>query len=344
MIYPNTDFAANSLITFPGNGELTLEQVRLLLAHEHDDQTVLELMRKFCLQTTSPDISKKGMEFLYMNGFYNDLQLLINKNKKSANKSNRNWGAVYQLVIDRRLGKHNPHDILKMVRRIKTDESDLKCVIEFVKIAVYYEISEFGEMGNFLDKLQHLFDDVEDPLLVSYFNIRLYQNLFVYYWVRNELIMARKYAFRVLNHTTNIKTKVNLHINLGLTYTFDTYFQGMYHMSEALKLAKQNDLQRNVNIIENRNIPFLSAHFKRTEGIETDDRSEQAHLEVAKGNHDKAAAILDDVPINSPFRLYYLGLAKKDKNKLLQSYNHFIEKRSDHFFGRLPLNALKQMV
>ncbi|WP_099159421.1 AimR family lysis-lysogeny pheromone receptor [Virgibacillus ndiopensis] len=343
MIQPNTDFVANSLMTIPNNGELSLEQVRLLLAHEHDDQTVLELMRKFCLQTTSADISKKGMEFLYMNGFYNDLQLLINKNMKSANKSNRNWAVVYQLVIDRRLARYKPLEILKTIKRIKTDEPELKCVIEFVKITVYYELSEFGEIGNFLDKLQHLFEDVEDPLLVSYFNIRLYQNLFVYYWVRNELIMARKYAFRVLNHTTNIKTKVNLHINLGLTYTFDTYFQGMYHMSEALKLAKKNDLQKNVEVIQNRNIPFLSAHFKRTDGITTDDKSEQAHLEIAKGNHEKAVAILDDVPINSPFKLYYLGLAKKDKNKLLKSYNHFIEKRSDYFFGRLPLNAIKQM-
>src|SRR5699024_5807981 len=163
------------------------------------------------------------------------------------------------------------------------------------------------------------------------------------HWARNELIVARKYAFQVLNLTMNAKVKTNMHMNLGLTYTFDTYDQGMYHLNEALILAKKHDFYNSIRQIENHNIPFLSAHFKQLEGVTSTDDSERAHIEIAKGNLDKAKKILKDIEINSPFKLYYLGLATQDRNTLLKSYNHFIEKQSDYFFSRLPLNIIKNM-
>ncbi|MEN1967702.1 AimR family lysis-lysogeny pheromone receptor [Lentibacillus sp. N15] len=344
MKYPKADITANSLTSIPREGELSLEQVNLMLLQEHDSETALQLMRNFCLQSTSDEIMKKGMEFLYTNGYINDLQLLVNKNKESGNRSNQEWAEIYQLIIDRKRqhGRYS-RELLKKLNVYQTDDPELRCVIEFLKIAIHFNLREFGQIGNFLDKQTVLFDAVEDTLLLSYFNLRLYQNLFIYYWTRNELIMARKYAFRVLNETSNSKTIVNMHINLGLTYTFDTYFQGMYHLNEALKLAEKHHYHSSMNSIRKNNIPFLSAHFKQVDGIDTDDKSEQAHIEIAKGNYQAANAILSELPINSPFKMYYLGVAKQDKDLLLRSYNNFIEKRSDYFFCRLPLNVLVNM-
>ncbi|WP_106496077.1 AimR family lysis-lysogeny pheromone receptor [Lentibacillus sp. Marseille-P4043] len=344
MEFPKADLAANSLISVSYDGKLSLEQVILMLQQEHDDETVLQLTRKFCLQTTSDEISKKGMEFLYINGYFEDLQQLIDKNRESEYKSNREWAEVYQLVVNRRRQRiQTSRELLRQLSFYKTGDPELSCVTEFLKIAIHFDLKEFGKIGNSLDKLSSLFDAVEDSLLLSYFHLRLYQNLFIYYWTRNELIMARKYAFRVLNKTTNNKTKVNMHINLGLTYTFDTYFQGMYHFSEALKLAKKYHFNDSIHVVEQQNIPFLSAHFNKFEGIKTDIKSEQAHLEIAKGNYTKAITILNQIPMDSPFKLYYLGVAKQDKDILLQSYNYFIGKRSDYFFSKLPLNQIVKM-
>src|SRR5699024_11900875 len=134
-----------------------------------------------------------------------------------------------------------------------------------------------------------------------------------------------------------------MHISLGLTYTFDTYEQGMYHFNEALYLSKKNNMYNHITLLENHNIPFLSAHFNQVEGITTTDKSEMAHIEIAKGNFSKAIEILEGIKGNSPFKLYYLGIASKDRDILLRSYSDFIEKRSDHFFCRLPLNMLKHL-
>ncbi|MFD1036833.1 AimR family lysis-lysogeny pheromone receptor [Virgibacillus byunsanensis] len=343
MDKPKLNIIPNSIISMKNTNDLTMSQLILVLTHEHDQATVNELIRKFCLQSTSSEIIKKGMEFLYINGYYNDLQILINKNSEINCPSHKSWATVYQMMLDRKKMQKTPQTILQLLNNFQTDEPELKCLIEFLKIAAYYDLNQFDRVGNFLDQQQQLFVEVEDQYLLSNFNNRLYQHLFLYYWVRNELIMARKYAFRVLNQTSNPKTKANLHVNLGLTYTFDTYFQGMYHLSEALKITNKHNLKNIKNVIEQQNIPFLSAVFQKVEGISTDDKSEQAHIEIAKGNLLKSKEILQDIPINSPFRVYYLGMAEQNKDILLQSYKSFVEERSDHFFSRLPLNALREL-
>lgn len=333
----------NSILSFTNDGKLSLEHVISMLSTQHNEQTVRELIRKLCLQSNNNDIMKKGMEFLYMNGFYEDLQVLIEKNNKSTHKSNNQWAVLYQLMMDRKLNLLTPQEILHHASYLQSDEPEVICLIEFVQISAHYELRDFRKIGNFLDKQQHLFDHVKDPFILSYFDLRMYQLLFLYYWFRNEVIIARKYAFRLINQTQSPRTKAGMHINLALTYTFDTYQQGMHHLTEAKKISKENGLMNNISIIEDRNIPFLSAHHNQVTGISTYDKSEQAHLEIAKGNFKKAENILRKLTMDSPFRLYYLGLATQDKSLLYQSYNYFIEKRSNHFFCRLPILALQEI-
>lgn len=343
ILFKGATLMLNSNTFIVNKDELTLEQLKELLSQKHNSKTVMELMRNFCLQSTSMDIQKKGMEFLYINGFHDELQLLIRKNRASNNTSNREWAEIYQILADRRLKLYSPHKLLQTINRISTSEPELLCLIEFVKVTAYYDLNQFNRIGNFLDIHQYLIEAIEDRLLVSYFNMRLNQILLSYYLIRNEIILARKYAYRILNQTENERTKANTHIKLGLSYTFDTYSQGMYHLSEALKIARENNLLNIIDIINNRNIPFLSAHFNKLENITTNDISEQAHIEIAKGNNARAIELLNELPMDSPFQLYYMGKVKQDKDLLLKSYKLFIGKRSDYFFSRLPLNAIRNM-
>ncbi|ASN04082.1 AimR family lysis-lysogeny pheromone receptor [Virgibacillus necropolis] len=335
--------ATNSILSISNDGKLSLEHVISMLSTQYDEKTVLELVRKLCLQSNKIEIMKKGMELLYMNGFYHDLQILIDKNNESEHKSNNQWSAVYQLMIDRKLNRLTPLEIIDRASSLQSDEPEVKFLIEFTKISAYYAMRDFGKMGNFIEKQQQLYSAVRDPFIVSYFDVRFYQLLFVYHWSRNELIMARKYAFRLLNLTQSPRIKVAVNINLGLSYTFDTFKQGIHHLKEAKKISIEHGFMDNINLIQNRNIPFLSAYHKKVIGISTSDKSEQAHIEIAKGNHRKAETMLRKLSMDSPFRLYYMGLATNDKNLLYQSYNYFIDKRSDHFFSRLAIHALQEM-
>ena len=330
-------------IFLSGTNNLTLEQLMELLSQNYDKETVTEQMRKYCMQSSSSDIQKKGMEFLYMHGFYDDLEQLIQKNNESAYPSNKKWATVYQAIIDRRLHRVKPIQLIQNLNGIQPEEPELKCLIEFVKATAYYDLKQYSKIGNFLETQQKLFKLIGDNLLKFYFTIRLNQILMSYHMSRNELIIARKYGYRVLNQTSNIRTKISTHIILGLSYTFDTFSQGIYHLNKALQLAKSHDLKNIVHAIEQHNIPFLAAHFNQADTITSTDISEQAHIEISKGNNLKAIEILEGIKLTTPFKLYYMGKAKQDKYLLLKSYNEFIEKRSDYFFGRLPLSELQKM-
>lgn len=324
--------------------ELTLGDVIQILSLEHHEQTVKELIRKYVLQSTSDDIIKIGLEFLYMNGFQEDLQLLIRKNQKSTNASNRNWAVIYQMMINHQQKQYSPRELLQQLNCFHTDEPELKCLAAFLRTSIFFNLHDYDQVGNLLENQTDSLELIEDGFLRTNFKIRLSENLFTYYWIRNELIIARKYAYRALNNTTSPLVKIRIHNNLGLSYIFDTYSQGMYHLSTALELAKQHHLTDYVYKLEQCSIPFLCAHFNKVDGgIQSEVTKEQAYIEIAKGNYTKAEELLRDVSMENPFALYYMGVAKCDKQLLMQSREFFIEKQSNYFFSRLPLQALKAM-
>ncbi|WP_430786479.1 AimR family lysis-lysogeny pheromone receptor [Virgibacillus flavescens] len=325
------------------DGTITLDQMIMMLSLQYDQKTIQKAVAEFCLQTNDSLTINKGMEYLYMNGCYKELEILVKKVRKTLLNSRTMRAEIYQLMIDRKLNRAKPLEILNHVYSLQTNETEIKCLIEFLKISIHYDTRNFGKLGNFLNLQDRLLAEIKDSYLLSFFNIRLYEILFTYYWVNNELLIARKYAFQVLNLTKNPKTKVSIHINLALTYTFDTFHQGMYHLMEATKISEEHGFHEKINMIKNHNLPFLAARHGKADGISSSDISEQAHLEIARGNLKKAEQLLRTLPINTPFQMYYLGLATSDKKLLHQSYNFFIKKRSDYFFSRLPLLAIQKI-
>ncbi|RDW22244.1 hypothetical protein CWR48_00620 [Oceanobacillus arenosus] len=323
--------------------ELNLEQLQAFFSLENSSESMIDLMRKFCLQSTSKDIQKKGMEFLFLHGYFADLQVLINKNKESGHYSNLQWAEVYQIMLDLNGNRAIAIKIVPKLNAMKTSDPELICLIEIAKAVGYYYLNQVEKVGYILATYQQLFAAIEDRILVSYFRVRIQQLSLTYFLNRNELIIARKFAYQLLNEVSNPLIEADVHVKLGLSYTFDSHEQGMHHFSKALQISKRHHFHKAINLIEQRNIPFLAAHNNRVENITTEDKSEQAHIEIAKGNNKRAIEILTELPLDTPFQIYYLGKAKQDKQLLIKSYLHFIERKRDYFFCRLPLYALRQL-
>ncbi|WP_053218126.1 AimR family lysis-lysogeny pheromone receptor [Virgibacillus senegalensis] len=322
------------------NKHMTIEDYINSIHNDYTEDEVVHLTKVFCLNSTSDYVKRTGMEFLYMNGFFQELDFLLLQNKQSVNPINRKWANLYELLVLRKRGTKPQHELLDEVHQIKTNIAELNCLVGFMKIYLYYDLNEFEKLGDYLDHQSELINDIEDPFLTSLFFVRLNETLFTYYWKRNELILARKYAFQVLTYPYCQERKANIHMHLGLSYLYENYLQCIYHLEEAKRIATLYNKTTLIRAIEQQNFPFISAHFGVVDGITTTDPSEQAHLAIARGEMEEAKRILKRISLDSPFRKYYLGLAEQDKGMLLRSYNDFIVKRSDYFFSRLPLLAI----
>src|SRR5699024_12864036 len=64
------------------------------LSQEHDHETAHDLTRQYCLQSPSDEICKKCMEFLYMNGYFDDFAESLTAIKRLNNKQNK-YGQKY---------------------------------------------------------------------------------------------------------------------------------------------------------------------------------------------------------------------------------------------------------
>ncbi|WP_163539764.1 AimR family lysis-lysogeny pheromone receptor [Gracilibacillus sp. YIM 98692] len=312
------------------------------------DPQEVDAMRVACLATKSDESQRVAMEYLYSHGLLKDLQVLIDRNKKSDNFLNRKWAEVYQLFYNRRTFSKksakpgSPNQYLQQVQRMKidNDEHSLQILHDLMHIYCYFDMHQYRYIGTYNDRIKERLLDLNDPLLYKLLQSRLNETLIIYHWKRNELILSRKYGYRLLEETNNLRKKMDVHNILAQGYLFESYDQAINHVHIAIDIAKELENERALFGLTNYTLPFISSYHCKTDGIETTDKAEQAHLSLAKGDVQTCIAILEAFEELTPFQQYYLGLARQDKHLLRRSYQRFIEERDDYFYAKLPLEAL----
>lgn len=294
-------------------------------------------LKSRCLQTL-----KLGMEFMFVHNQFRSLQQLIIKNKHTKNKENIEWAEVYQLMLNIHYRKSTFFELMNKIQQFETQDPTVKTLLEFSKLMVYNNMKDYKFLGESIDKINKFVESIQDVFLVSCFRRRIDQVMFYYYRSRNELILARKISYQLLEVPLDARTRAWIHSSLAFTYLFDTYEQGIYHLDLALKITKKHKIKEHYYHLCHYSIPFYSAHFGETKNLESDAKCQQAHIEIQRGNKDKAIKLLSEIQLINPFQYYFLGLATEDINILNQSYHMFLNERNDYFHSRLPLYAIKK--
>lgn len=313
----------------------------LLQSQALSRDSVDRLLCSYCLTSQSAIIKRTGLEFMYMNEYYHELQKLIHINAVRPEFENQQWAHVYQVLLNHKNNTEHPKELLNELETIEKSSPSITIIVELAKMTIYQSMHEYRYIGEYIVRQQQLIDDIHDPMLRHSFQLRLREQLFMYYWKRNEGIIARKYAYKMLTHELKPLTCIRMHVNLGLTYLFDTFEQGMFHFNKAICIAKEHQETKALYSINNKTIPFFAAYFKRTEGIRSELLDEQAFVLISQGKKKEALTLLQKTSINDPYLLYYMGLATGEDHYFIRSYDCFIERRGDLFFVRLPVEALR---
>ncbi|UFT98981.1 AimR family lysis-lysogeny pheromone receptor [Radiobacillus kanasensis] len=321
----------------------SMDQIFHILSASNQLEDAIEGMRQFCLQTNLSENMRVGLEFLYSHGFLDDLELLIEKNLASSNEQNRNWAKLYRVIFNRRKRRQKPHEYLTRLSAFHVAERELICMKDMLHVYAYFELRQYGMLGNYVDRLQSMIYDIDNEMLRQLFQIKLDEIWMTYYWKRNEMIMARKYGYKILKQTFNPRKKIDIHNAMGLGYVFDSYEQAIGHARDGLHIAQDINHSPGIYGISNYTIPFISAFHRQVEGVQSNDQAEMAHIALANGDIETCVSILEAFSNLSPFQQYYLGKAKKDKHLLEESHRRFIKEQSDYFYAMMPLQELKQL-
>ncbi|MGP4038877.1 AimR family lysis-lysogeny pheromone receptor [Gracilibacillus sp. D59] len=323
---------------FESENQLQFPQFLTMISLDSDEAAQLELAKEFLFASKSDSDKRLALEYFYINQCYQELQCFIEINKESMNELNQELAIIYQFMLDIRNGKP-VHEIRTNSKSVSVKHPELRCLKYFLHIEVDIKVYNYERIGYYLNKIQKQLRHVDNPLFITFFQIRMKILLFQYYWKRNELILARKHAYEALQMPHHVKQKAKLHLDLALSYLYEDFQSSVYHIEEANYIASCLDDQKTLEHIANHTYPFICAHFGEVDGVSTTDPIEKAHLEIAKGNYQLAKTMLEHLDIVTPFTQYYLGLATRKQHFFIYSYQHFMEKRSDHFFARLPLKA-----
>lgn len=323
--------------------EFTLHQVFTLLKAEHGHNKAIQMTSGFCLVTNSKENQRAALEFLYAYGYLPEMEMLIEKNLQSDDVISRKWGQVYYVIRKWKKVKTKPEEYIKIIEALDINELELLCLKDFIYVYAHYERKEFGKLGSHLDRLLEGIQTIQDPLLQELFSIRLEELLMTYYWKRNEMIIARKHGYRILNRTYNECKKADIHIALALGFIYESYEQAMYHGTEALRIAEKYECYTLIDELTDYTLPFIAAYYGRTEGVSSNQLSEQAHLALANGERDRCIELLEQIDELTPFQQYYLGKARNSRRLLEESHYRFINEQSDYFFAKLPLLELGKL-
>lgn len=322
---------------------MSLYTVKKILSSMYDREKATTMLKELVLQTNTNECKHYGLELLLMNGFEKEFMLLVEKNKQSLLPEDQQWGNMYELYYFFLKNKRTPGETVLALKDSHPASRELQCFSKVIEIYCYYNMKRYSMFAQLAEELTELLDNLPPSILRDFYYLRQKEIMFRYHWRLNELIIARKYAFKVIHSDLTDFRVCRTHIGLGLTYLFEGYDKAIYHMGEAHKIATQYNLKIYLNQIETHNLPFISAHYGYTNGIYTKDVAEQAHLAIAKGNREEAVSLLASFPELTPFQMYYLGVAKEDKSLLVDAYKRFVNEHGNYFYARLPLHAINKM-
>ncbi|WP_028784303.1 AimR family lysis-lysogeny pheromone receptor [Thalassobacillus devorans] len=307
------------------------------LLKKHSRHGAADLTKNYCLNAHFPREEQAiALEFLYMNGFFEEVQELLGRGEIEAPYD---W--FYRLLVRRKFGRPMSRQEVRRLKNWSQDQAAAETLRLFMLIYHHYDSKHFGSMDNYIDDIYMAMHHINKPLVKYYFQLRFDELMFQYHWKSNMGVVAKKYAYRVINSTLSPEKQSGMYHHLALVEVFDDYSAAMDHLTTSIQIAEENPLTSSLYELKERSLPFIAAFHRKTEGVKTIDPVETAHLAIAEGRMEKAEKILSSLPSLTPFQETYLGVARNDRFLLQKAYQRFKHEYGDHFFARLPFYYLK---
>lgn len=322
----------------------------LSILYPSDFHKQRKMLHTFCSVTTSKKNLRIAMEYANAKGDLSLLKLLVDRESKSSLAMNREWAYVYEMVLLRSNGTIKKQELLSRLedhkgsKIIKTNEMKVLCGI--LTYYTMYDLEKYNSLFEYAEMLLPDINAITDSFIKSSYLGRIKEGLAYAYLVQDNLEMSRKLCqdilaiddpkdcFRLL--------RASALAYIAESYTFDCYDSASWYMKKAIKQLGpcnfEREKQRKQSILNT--YAFIKLVNKRElENIEIYHSAEKSFLEIIKGNHKNAVAILSELEkkngMLTPMQYCYLGIAKNDIS-LIEKSIVLLECAGNRFYCRFP--------
>ncbi|KHE71904.1 AimR family lysis-lysogeny pheromone receptor [Halobacillus sp. BBL2006] len=300
---------------------------------DNSRELAAHLTKKYCLNHKPRSIEDQiaFLEFLYMNHFFSELELLIH-----SREFHNDVSLLYRLLLRRRHQAVSELQ-LKKIKSLKFSHPTLRCLHMFIIVQFYYDSKQYTGLDKYLEACDQALNEINEPLVYYYLNLRFNELLFHHYWKTNNSLLANRYAYKIINSELSSRNICHMYHQLALCNLFKGYQYSIHNAMIALELANKNLYNHTAKMIKHYTIPFISAFHRQTKNIYTPDPAESAHIAIAENNFKEAERILSRLTEFTPMEECYLGVATKSKEMLIRSNQRFIHELGDQFYAQIPL-------
>jgi hypothetical protein len=305
----------------------------------------INLFSDWCLKFKRPKNIKCAFEFLAANGKLEHLELLINNVKQEHNSRDlKDWINAYSIVL---MYKRNPKDYsyIQELRGYSPKQLETRIITSLLEVYYLYDQQDYKSMLTIAKSIEESLLMVKEPYIQASYLFRLYQTLAYTYLFRfDDMEKARYYAEKIILSNFCADLAIDSYYIMGMSFFFedcDKCLTYLFKYVELLERQKRYDLARS---IRKNDIPFVQAHWGRTQSSEENiSLSEKAHFEAKWGSKSTALEMVQKclaLEGVSPFKLYYKALATGEDNLFLESLIIF-SKKGNKFYAKLPYEYLK---
>ncbi|TGB01873.1 AimR family lysis-lysogeny pheromone receptor [Halobacillus salinus] len=304
----------------------------LAMLREFPKDLALERTSHFCTEMSFEIVEDQVacLEFLYMNNYLAEMKQVIQDSVLDGEVK-----LIYEIVLNRMDEQLSEHPLL-WLKSLHFSHPSLHCLHQFIMVYRYFDIKRYGGLDPYIENCDQALQQVNEPLALYFFEQRYHELLFNHYWKTDNTLLARRYAYKLINKELSQRKMIMIQHHLALTYAFENYHLALDHSYKALDNAEKSGLTHHIVSIKHRTIPFISALHKRTENVSTPDLVETAHLAIANDEYEEAARMLGSLRNRTPFQDCYYGVAIRDKQLVEQARSRFLKENGDHFFAKLP--------
>lgn len=328
------------------NFEAILRIVKFLYPEEER-----EIMAAY-IPTQKSKNARYALEYCVMNQLWDLMEELIEMLSVSSNPVDKEWAAMYQLLLLRKEKLLSPMEQLDRIETFKPKELEMQIMKSMLKAYIYLDLKERYAIFLHIDGTETLINKVKSVFIRDSYTIRLSLIMSYIHLVENNLEKSREYSYSILEQNFFEDVKASAHQNIGTSYLLESFNKAEDHLKKALDFFIKHNQTAKIKRAT-LNLSFLRSYWDQdyTYTQEIDDHAcllNFIYYLIKKGESTLALEHINSINIkelsewDKAFYYYYKGLLTNDITSFYYSVESF-SNINDLFRIQLPLKELEKL-